>query len=82
MNEEMQAEMLAKLQKAESAEEIVSIAKEYGQEITEEKAKELLDRLNGPEGDLADDALEAVTGGGFKDWLKGIFGESPGELPL
>ncbi len=64
MNEEMQAEMLAKLQNAESVEEIISIAKEYDLEVTAEQAQKLLDRLNGPEGDLTDDALEAVTGGG------------------
>ena len=59
----MNKEMLTKLQNAGTAEEIIAIAKEYGQEITEEKAGELLDRLNDAGGGLPDDALEAVAGG-------------------
>ena len=82
----MSEEMLEKLRNAESAEEIVSIAKEYGREVTAEQAQELLDRLKAgaSEGELSDDLLEAVAGGGFKDWLKGIFDDpkSPGNLPL
>ncbi len=41
----MNEEMLTRLRNAESAEEIVSIAKEYGREVTAEQAQELLDRL-------------------------------------
>ena len=59
----MNEEMLTRLRNAESAEEIVSIAKEYGREVTAEQAQELLDRLNVSGGGLPDDALEAVTGG-------------------
>ena len=47
----MNREMLTKLQSAKSAQEVISIAKEYGQEMTEKQAGELLDRLN-------------ITGGG------------------
>ncbi len=42
----MNREMLKKMRNAKSVEEVIAIAKEYGQEITEEKAGELLDRLN------------------------------------
>ena len=82
MSEEMQAEMLEKLQNAGSAEEIVSIAKEYDLEVTAERAQELLDRLKvggGSEGELSDDLLEAVAGGGIidtiKEWFGSLFGK-------
>ena len=70
----MSEEMLEKLRNAKSAEEIVSIAKEYGREVTAEQAQELLDRLKAgaSEGELSDDLLETVAGGGadyFKKWL-------------
>ena len=58
----MNKEMLKKLQGAGTVQEVTAIAKEYGQEITEEKAGELLDRLKLP-GGLSEDALEAVVGG-------------------
>ena len=41
----MNEEMLTRLRNAGSAKEIVSIAKEYGREVTAEQAQELLDRL-------------------------------------
>ena len=69
----MNEEVLAKLKKAGTVEEIIAIAKEYGREVTAEKAQELLDKLSGAAGELSDSELAAVAGGGFKDWLKGIF---------
>lgn len=69
----MNEEMLAKLRKAGTVEEIIAITKEYGKEVTAEKARELLDKLSGAAGELSDDTLAAVAGGGFKDWLKGLF---------
>lgn len=74
----MNEEMLAKLQKAKTVEEIIDIAKEYGKEVTVEKAQELLNQLGGTEGELSDDALEAVAGGGIvdtiKSWVGSLFG--------
>ena len=74
----MNEEMLAKLQKAKTVEEIIAIAKEYGKEVTAEKAQELLNQLGGAEGELSDDALEAVAGGGIvdtiKSWVGSLFG--------
>ena len=64
MSETMQEELLEKLQNAGSAEEIIAIAKEYDLEVTAERAQELLDRLKTSEGELSDDLLEAVAGGG------------------
>ena len=73
MSEEMQAELLEKLQNARSAEEVIAIAKEYGREVTAEQAQELLDRLKvgggTSEGELSDDLLEAVAGGDLKQKL-------------
>ena len=70
----MSEEMLEKLQNAGSAEEIVSIAKEYGREVTAEQAQELLDRLKAgaSEGELSDDLLEAVAGGGYHRFCQGV----------
>ncbi len=59
----MNEEMFAKLQKARTVEEIIAIAKEYGKEVTAQKAQELLDQLGGAVGELSDDALDAVAGG-------------------
>ena len=61
----MNEEMLAKLQKAKTAEEIIAIAKEYGKEMTKEKAQELLDQLSDAAGELSDDVIAAVAGGKF-----------------
>ena len=61
----MNKEMLAKLQKAKTAEEIIAIAKEYGREVTEENAQELFDKLSDAAGELSDEAIAAVAGGKF-----------------
>ena len=61
----MNEEMIAKLKKAKSAEDVVTIAKEYGKELALEQAKALLDRVKGAE--LSDDALGAVAGGSIHD---------------
>ncbi len=82
----MNEEMLKKLQGAKSVEEVIAIAKEYGQEVTTEQAQELLDRLKvggDSEGELSDDALEAAAGGfqGYFSKSKGIIGQSGGTFP-
>ena len=59
----MNEKMLVKLQKARTVEEIIATAKEYGEEVTAEKAQELLDPFGGAAGELSDDALAAVAGG-------------------
>ena len=68
----MNEEMLAKLQKAKTVEEIIAIAKEYGKEVTAEKAQELLDKLSGADGELSDDAIAAVAGGGYYRHRQGM----------
>ena len=59
----MNSELIAKAKEAKSAEELLAIAKENDIEITEDEAKEYYDRLHAS-GELADDELDSVSGGG------------------
>ena len=73
-------EMIAKLKEAKSVEDVVAIAKEFGKEVTLEQAQELLDRMKGAaNGELSDEDLEAVAGGGIidtvKEWFGSLFGK-------
>ena len=45
-------------------EELLTLAKESGVEITAEQAQDLFAQLNQKSGELADDELDNVTGGG------------------
>ncbi len=76
----MNEEMFAKLKEAKSVEDIVAIAKEYGKEVTPEQAQELLNRMKGAaNGELSDEDLDAVVGGGIvdtvKEWFGSLFGK-------
>ena len=66
MDEKLANEMVAKLKKAKSAEELAAIVKEYGGEVTGEQMKALAEQMSA-QGGLADDALESVAGGKI-DW--------------
>lgn len=72
-------ELIQKLQAAKSVDEIIAIAKENGVEVTKEKAQELLDKLTAKDGELTDDMLDAVSGGGIvdtvKEWFGSLFGK-------
>ena len=59
----MNEEMLAKARTAKSAEELREMAKEDGFDLTEEKAKEVFQRITA-NGEMSDDELDAVSGGG------------------
>ena len=59
----MNSELIAKAKEAKSAEELLAMAKESGVPITEELAKECFDRMH-TTGELADDELDSVSGGG------------------
>lgn len=64
-NEELTPELFEKARSAQSPEEIVALAKENGIEnFTEETAKAFFARLHGS-GELSDDELDNVAGGGF-----------------
>ena len=55
-------ELIAKAKAAKSAEELLALAKENGIEMTEEEAKTYFAQL-GTSGAVADDDLDAVSGG-------------------
>ena len=58
----MNKEIISKAREAESAEELLAMAKENDIELTGEQAKEYYDRLHAS-GELADDELDSVSGG-------------------
>ena len=56
-------ELIAKAREAKSAEELLALAKENNVELTEEEAKAYFEQMN-KTGELADDELDSVAGGG------------------
>lgn len=56
--------MLEKAKQAKSTEELLALAKENGMEMTEEEAKAYYVQLHPVSGEIADDELENVAGGG------------------
>ena len=63
----MNEEILKKAKAAKSVEELLALAKENGIELTEEQAKAYFAQLHPTTGELADDELDAVAGGGCGD---------------
>lgn len=61
---EMNKELIAKAKESKTPEELIALAKESGEEITEESAKAYFDLLNPKTGELSDDELDNVSGGG------------------
>ena len=46
--------------------------------MTLEQAQALCDKLKASaNGELSDEELAGVAGGGFKDWVIGLFGDNP-----
>jgi len=60
-------EAIAKAKQAKSVEELLTLAKESGVEMTAEQAQEYYTQLNQKSGELADDELDNVAGGGCGD---------------
>ena len=60
----MNEEMITKAKEAKSVEELIALAKENGIELTEEDAKMYFEQLSAKKGELSDDELESVSGGG------------------
>ena len=60
----MNQELITKAKAAKSVAELLDIAKENGIELTEEDAKEYFAKLNPTKGELSDDELDDVSGGG------------------
>ena len=61
---EMNRELIAKAKATESPEELMALAKENDIELTEENAKAYFEQLNPPTGELSDDELDNIAGGG------------------
>ncbi len=61
---ELNEKLLEKAKNAKSTEELSSIAMENGIELTNEEAKSYFAKLNAKTGEVADDELEDVAGGG------------------
>ena len=61
---EMNKELLAKAKEAKTPEELRALAKENNMEMTEECAKAYFEQLNPKTGELSDDELDNVAGGG------------------
>lgn len=60
----MDQELLTKAKAAETAEELLTLAKENGMELTEAEAKTYFDLLHPQTGELSDEELDSVSGGG------------------
>ena len=60
----MNQELIIKAKAAKSVEELLELAKASNVELSEEQAKEYFAKLNPPKGELSDDELDDVSGGG------------------
>ncbi len=58
------SEMIEKARAAKSADELLALAKENNVEMTEESAKAYFEQLHPASGELSDDELDNVAGGG------------------
>ena len=67
----MNEEMIAKAKEAKSVEELITLAKENGVELNEEDAKLCFEQLNAKKGELSDDELSDVSGGGCETKVDG-----------
>lgn len=76
--ENFNEELLEKAKQAKSAEEILVLAKENGMEVTREQAAAYYAQLNPVSGELSDDELDNVAGGGCggsnTDYLDDLYG--------
>ena len=60
----MNQELIKKAKAAKSVEELLELAKASNVELSEEQAKEYFAKLNPTKGELSDDELDDVSGGG------------------
>ena len=67
----LKEEMIAKAKEAKSVEELLALAKENGVELNEEDAKMYFEQLNVKKGELSDDELDVVSGGGCETKVDG-----------
>ncbi len=57
-------EMYKKAKECKSVEEIMALARENGVELSEEQAKGFWEKLNPANGEISDDELDNISGGG------------------
>ena len=67
----LKEEMIAKAKEAKSVEEFLALAKENGVELNEEDAKMYFEQLTAKKGELSDDELSNVSGGGCETTVDG-----------
>ncbi len=67
MENKLTPELLEKAKKAKSAEELIALAKENGAQLSAEEANTYFAKLNSKTGELSDDELDNVAGGGCTD---------------
>ena len=60
----MNQELIIKAKAAKSVEELLELAKASNVELNEEQAKDYFAKLNPTKGELSDDELDDVSGGG------------------
>ena len=60
----MNQELITKAKAAKSVEDLLELAKASNVELSEEQAKEYFAKLNPTKGELSDDELDDVSGGG------------------
>ena len=63
-------EINSKLKACKTAEELKTVAKEIGYELTDEEAKNYFEKIQ-KSGELSDDELSNVTGGACAKWRRG-----------
>jgi len=68
LDEKKRNELFLKLPNAKSPNEVVEILKDYNIEISEEEAKELIDKASSKVKVLDDKALGSVNGGCSSQW--------------
>ena len=64
MDNKFTPELIEKAKSAKTPEELMALAKENGIEMTAESAKAYFEQLNPKTGELADEELDNVSGGG------------------
>ena len=67
----MNQELITKAKAAKSVEELLELAKASNVELSEEQAKEYFAKLNPTKGELSDDELDVVSGGGCETKVDG-----------
>ncbi len=64
MENKFTPELIEKAKSAKTPEELMALAKENGMELTEESAKAYFEKLHPQSGEISDDELDNVSGGG------------------